>query len=75
MLTPSKVESAPAADVSGPQDCERRGWHRINGMAAVGFHCVDCGARFSGERPSWAMPELRKEGQFLGELGTALDSL
>jgi hypothetical protein len=69
MLTPSLSNPSPESVVGGPQGCERRGWHRVTKKSATACECMDCGVLGVY---SWGRGQLRKQGNFLEELGNAV---
>jgi hypothetical protein len=69
MLTPSQSNPSPESFVSGPQECERRGWHRVYRVSDSACKCIDCdqtGVHW------WGREQLRKQGDMLEELGNFL---
>lgn len=75
-----RSEEKRAVPVGGPRHypvktCAERGWHKVrkSHTGTEGYPvCVDCG--FYGNE-FWAVVELRKEGDFLMELGEAIEEL
>lgn len=52
--------------------CFQRGWHCVRVFPAGDYRCTDCG---EWGNLAWAQVELRKQGDFLLELGHALEDL
>jgi len=73
-----RSEGQRAVPVGGPRHypvktCAERNHHRVRKAEAEGIYvCVDCDIWGNME---WARAELRKEGDFLLELGEAIEDL
>lgn len=75
VLPPAQTEIR-AVPVGGPRHyaaktCAERGWHRIRGVGQI-VVCTECGQ--TGNR-NWGAVQLTKEGDFLMEVGTAVEDL
>lgn len=75
-LPPAERENR-AVPVGGPRHypaktCAERGWHRVRVYPLGDYKCEDCGEW--GDKV-WATSELRKQGEFLLTLGTAVEEL
>jgi hypothetical protein len=49
--------------------CERRGWHRVTKAGQNAARCLDCQIEST---LAWGRAELRKQGDFLENLGNAV---